>query len=877
METKLRNRLLSVALLLLFALPASAQSITFTTTKNVGEKITLTIKATNGPVTATGLTEKIVADASEQTYTLTSQTITLDGPIEVFKCDRNKLTNLDIAKGADMIRLECQDNNLTSFTFANCPKLEVLWCFNNKLSALDVSDCLNLKDLLCSGNNITSLDVSKCLGLKKLSCESNKITTLDVSKHDNLTHLWCQENKLTSLNVAECPNLVRVSCQGNLLSCTQMENLAIALPQRGQSDYAAFECILETEKMAMNGSGNVILKSSVDIAKSKKWSVYCVATYSWPPREEYAGRDGSCTDYQPKANIILTTEKAVGEKIRMTIKANGEVTATGLKEAIKLGKTTTYTLTAQKIELTGDILELTCKSNKMSEIALNNCAHLTSLKCGGNELTALDLSWCPALSYVDCQRNKIATLTIPKNSSVSYLDCQQNKLTEIDLANCTALNALDCNTNELAFLDFSKNKELTGLQCYNNKLSLINLAECAKLEFLACGINSLSLLDITGCPNISKLFCQRNSLTSLDLSSASKLEELDCGENNLSTLDVSACINLKELHCYKNQLSSIDISKNTELLVISVFSNQLTALGLLNNANLMQILCFDNKISTLDVSPCSKLEWLWCFSNQMTALDISHCDNLVDLKIQNNLLGCSAIESIAEKLPQKTMGITGTFIALTEAEIEAEPGAGNVVTAHAVNLAKEKSWNTYSIDPATEIKTMYEGRDGNCTDNALSFAVTVSENANGRVTVKGAANLEAVPYGTELTVEVAPEAGYELDKLMANEEDITATKRFVVKSNVQVTATFKTDAEAVARKGIALYPNPASSEANLSGVAPRGEVSVYGTDGARLLAITADQSGHAVLRLEGLPEGNYLVTFRDAMGVLTTRQLTIKR
>ena len=88
METKMRNRLLSVALLLLFALPASAQSITFTTTKNVGEKITLTIKATNGPVTATGLTEKIVADASEQSYTLTSQTITLDGPIEVFKCDR---------------------------------------------------------------------------------------------------------------------------------------------------------------------------------------------------------------------------------------------------------------------------------------------------------------------------------------------------------------------------------------------------------------------------------------------------------------------------------------------------------------------------------------------------------------------------------------------------------------------------------------------------------------------------------------------------------------------------------------------------------------------------------------------------------------------
>ena len=200
------------------------------------------------------------------------------------------------------------------------------------------------------------------------------------------------------------------------------------------------------------------------------------------------------------------------------------------------------------------------------------------------------------------------------------------------------------------------------------------------------------------------------------------------------------------------------------------------------------------------------------------------------------------------------------------------------MTKHAADIAKSKNWLVQYLDAAgSDNTTDYEGRDGSCTDNELSFAVTTSEAANGQITIKGTNNLEAVPYGTGLIVEVAPEAGYELDKLMANDEDITATKRFVVKSNVTVTATFKTGAEAVTRESISLYPNPANNEANLFGVAPQTDVIIYGTDGTQLLTVTADQGGHAVLLVEGLPEGSYLVAFRDASGKLVTRQLTVKR
>lgn len=286
----------------------------------------------------------------------------------------------------------------------------------------------------------------------------------------------------------------------------------------------------------------------------------------------------------------------------------------------------------------------------------------------------------------------------------------------------------------------------------------------------------------------------------------------------------------------------------------------------------------DYTITSQRITLSGDITYLDCHSNKLSHLFLSQCDNLTTLSCEDNLLTCSALEDIAEALPNRSSLTEGVFNAITSEERSVEPGSGNVLTKHAADIAKSKNWLVHYLDAAgSDNTTDYEGRDGSCTDNELSFAVTTSEAANGQITIKGTNNLEAVPYGTGLIVEVAPEAGYELDKLMANDEDITATKRFVVKSNVTVTATFKTGAEAVTRESISLYPNPANNEANLFGVAPQTDVIIYGTDGTQLLTVTADQGGHAVLLVEGLPEGSYLVAFRDASGKLVTRQLTVKR
>ena len=79
--------------------------------------------------------------------------------------------------------------------------------------------------------------------------------------------------------------------------------------------------------------------------------------------------------------ITMTTTKAVGERIGLSIEANGDVTIDGVKESAQTNGYNNYTLTSQTITIRGDV---------------------TTLYCGGNQLTSLDVSGCTALTELNC-------------------------------------------------------------------------------------------------------------------------------------------------------------------------------------------------------------------------------------------------------------------------------------------------------------------------------------------------------------------------------------------------------------------------------------------------------------------------------------------
>ena len=91
---------------------------------------------------------------------------------------------------------------------------------------------------------------------------------------------------------------------------------------------------------------------------------------------------------QPGVSLIsLVTDKKPGETIKLNIKANGAVTAQGLKEEVVLDAATDYTITSQRITLSGDITYLDCHSNKLTHLSLSQCDNLTTLSCEDNLLT----------------------------------------------------------------------------------------------------------------------------------------------------------------------------------------------------------------------------------------------------------------------------------------------------------------------------------------------------------------------------------------------------------------------------------------------------------------------------------------------------------
>ena len=147
------------------------------------------------------------------------------------------------------------------------------------------------------------------------------------------------------------------------------------------------------------------------------------------------------------------------------------------------------------------------------------------------------------------------------------------------------------------------------------------------------------------------------------------------------------------------------------------------------------------------------------------------------------------------------------------------------------------------------------------TFDEATFAVSLKKEGEGTISATGAEDLNAVAYGTELTIVATPAEGYELTALTANGTDILATKKIVVKENMTIKATFvdHTGVETTVTQQVQLYPNPATDYVIVEGVAPASEVTLHSMTGERLYAGRADSRGTLQIDLTPYADGVYLV------------------
>ena len=508
----------------------------------------------------------------------------------------------------------------------------------------------------------------------------------------------------------------------------------------------------------------------------------------------------------------MTTSKPVGSIIDLTIKANGNITIEGIKGTPSLGWRS-YTLSDQTVTIRGDVTSLSCTYQWLTSLDVSDCIALTTLDCNHNKLTSLNVSGCTALTTLKCNGNQLTSFNLSGCTALKKLNCYGNQLTNFNVSSYPTLSELDCGGNQLTNLNVSGHRALTKLFCHENKLTTLDVSDCASLIELYCVTNQLTSLEVSNCPALTELDCWGNQLTSLDASSCTALTVLGCGDNQLTSLDASSCTALTVLGCGDNQLISLDVSSCT---------------------NLTSLYCANNLLTNLNLSDHKALTTLNCHNNFLRKIELAGCTSLVSLTCYMNQIKVREMTNLVSSLPDLGSNGTGVFRVFYDGS-----GEGNVCLAAHVATAQEKGWKTqftrdYNYGPP--IWYDYTG-----ADNPV-YAVTSSSIGGGSISLTGADNLNAVPYGTTLTIVSTPADGYRLTKLTANGQDILETMRFKVTEKTEVKAAFTLQAYNVTTIKLGEGTLYVSGADNLEAVTPGTELTITAepAEDYKLIELTAN-------------------------------------
>ncbi|MDY4245774.1 MAG: leucine-rich repeat domain-containing protein [Porphyromonas sp.] len=627
--------------------------------------------------------------------------------------------------------------------------------------------------------------------------------------------------------------------------------------------------------------------------------------------------------------ITMTTSKGYEDKIYLDIRANGYVSISGVRESARTdGNRQYYTLTSGTITIRGDVKTLNCKGNQLTSLDVSGCTALTELGCSNNQLTSLDVSSCITLTKLRCYNNQLTSLDVSGCTALKMPSCSDNQLTSLDVSGCTALTSLGCSKNKLISLDVSKNTALTELNCNENKLTNLDLSNHSALITLNCSENPLKKIDLSGCTSILFLTCHRNQIKASEMASlVNSLPDLQgkgvglfkvfydgSGEGNvclathvataqakgwktqftrdwwgrtwydytgadnpLFTVTSSSTSGGAISFTGADNLNAVPYGTEQTVVVSPADGYKLTKLTA-NGQDILQTKRFkvtENTVvkatfalqsynvttikvgeGTLYVSGADNLEAETPGTELTITADPAEGYELTKLTANNkNILDTKKVVVNEDMIiraifSKKTFKVSlekrgkGTIKAVgeddlnavpygTELTIVATPEEGSELTsliAGGINITKTKK---VTIKKETTIEAVF---------TTQSFAVKLTKEGEGTISATGADDLDAVDYGTELTIVATPAAGYKLTALTANGTDILATKKVVIKGVTEVKATFvdHTGVETTVTQQVKLYPNPATDYVIVEGVAPASEVTLHSMTGERLYAGRVD-------------------------------------
>ncbi len=699
-KTRQNRRLMGwlISLFILFAgltpygIFAQTSTITLKTSKSVGDKVTLIISA-EGDVKISGVSNpNDYRNASKVAYTITEQTISIEGNIT---------------------KLECSDN---------------------KISSLTLSNCVVLNELKCHGNDITSLDVSGSPELEWLKCNNNQLSSLNASNCKKLEAIFCYDNLLPSINIAGCTKLTKLGCELNQIKDQEMDKLIESLHDRSNETNSGLFYVLAPTK---GNEQNICNKIQVVNAKNKNWRVL------------YLKEDKKWYDYEGSSVseiIIMTTAKKAGETIDLNIEATGNVVITGVTNPndYRNGNKISYRLKGSMIALSGDITKLECENNSLTDLNVSDNTKLKYLKCSDNSLTRLSAVQCQTLEQLDCKNNNITTLDISDCSNLKKLDCSANKIISLTTPNCKMLQEINCIDNLLMVLNVSDCTDLKSLYCSENQIRGLEMTDLVKSLCDRVNKDKGHLYVVNESASDERNLCDKNQVAT----AKSKNWEVMYIKNSdwivyegseprpiaSITLTTEKAINepivLGIIAIGNVRISGVsnpDDYKKDPFMVYTITDQKVTLEG-----DIRQFDCSNNELSSLELKDCIDLTDLSCYDNKISSLKLSGCQSLKKIICEKNQIKEAAMSIMVDNLPDRSAESNKGELVVINLNSAKE---GNVMNTNQVAAAKKKNWNIkctkdgYTVD--------YEGSPVNI-ENITNNTVNIFPNpAKETINIEG--------------------------------------------------------------------------------------------------------------------------------------------
>ncbi len=764
-------------------------------------------------------------------FKIPGESFTIRGNITALTCSGNYLTILEIKDCPALIKLDCSNNMLKTLDVSGCTALRELNCFRNVLETLDVTENKALTKLDCSENQLITLELgstSSNHALKELNCSKNQLKSLNIYYHGELEKLDCSNNQLEGdSGVSGLKKLVEFDCSNNqithglLLTAKTLELLGC---DNNKLDGIYVDDCSALKHISFSGNGNTL-------------------------KELYA-RNCTALEY-------LNVEDAT---ILETL---------NLSECTALKYLTLPPSSSNKLKtllLEGTALEsLDCNNfSHLEELSVSGCPALRSLSCKEANLMTLYVGSCPALTWIDCSYNKLSVLDLSGCDALESLNCTDNLLWKLEGLHSDSLTSLVCSNNQLGSLKLWYCKALTNLMCDNNQLTELYFRENSLLSTISCYNNELKSLDVSGCPDLTELKCYRNQIKGEDMTN------LVNSLPNRTGKEEGYFVVVQEPQPYGNRCTRSDVllaegknwgaKKSTRpgpmgnldtykgfvpFTLTKDGEGTLTATGA-DDLNTVEY----GTMLTIEATPAEGYNLVALTANGTDILSEPYIELKEATEVKAVFVKICAVTFTKEG--EGTLNATGAddldaVNAGTELTVEATPAEGYYLMALTANGVDILATKKFVIEDATEVKATFVKK---------TFGVTLTHEGEGTLNATGAADLTAVLYGTELTIEATPADGYKLTALTANDTDILESKTFVVTGATIVKATFantKTFSVALTHEGEGTLNAIGSDDLNAV---------LYGTE----------------LTIEAKPaEGYYLMALTaNGTDILATRKVVVK-